>query len=253
MKWYHFGLVFAVIAMGFFVMMQVRLVNSMQREELQRQEYDALVAAVNGAAEVAFGWTEETVNEEALQAVEEVFFQTLAVLHGGTPDAAECAVWREYVPVLAVFAEQGCYLFCFKKGKGHGWSELIPYEDEEIPNRFFSETETILTLYHTLHGARRGNYRMEAAEEGVWEKRLSKACVFAVYAPPLPGYGKTEREGYLYAAAERTTEVYYVTEDTYYHVPSCGECKMKNIVARYNSQKECALDGAWPCEKCLKQ
>ncbi|MBQ9767626.1 MAG: hypothetical protein IJW37_05955, partial [Lachnospiraceae bacterium] len=144
MKFYHFGLIFAIIAMGFIVMAQMRLITSVQREELQRNEYDCLVAAVNGAVEAAFTGTGNIVATGDLNRASEAFFQTLSVLHGGVPNEAECAVWRDYVPILAVFEERGYYRYCFTEGTGYEWSELIPYQAEGISEQFFTEAEDIL-------------------------------------------------------------------------------------------------------------
>lgn len=252
MKFYHFGLIFAVIAAGFFVTAQTRLVSSMQQEEIRRNEYDSLVAAVNAAVEVAFIEAENVVTEGKLQQVSEVFFQTLSVLHGGGTDAAQCAEWQECIPILAVFEERGYYRYCFTEEAGYGWSELILYDGEGIPEHFFTETEDILSRYHALHNTARKTYRMEAAQTSVWEKSLTRACVFAVYAPPLTEDWEKEQGTFLYAAAERTIEAYLVTEDNYCHLPSCEECNKKKVVARYSTQKESAMKGARPCEKCLK-
>ena len=203
MKFYHFGLAFALIATGFFVMAQTRWVTTLQREELQRNEYDCLVTAVNGAVEVAFTGTENTVAKDGLNRVSEVFFQTLSVLHGGMPNEAEYAAWRDCVPLLTVFEERWYYCYCFVEGVGYDWSELIPYEEEGMPEQFFAEAEAILARYHALHYMAKKTYRMEAAEEGVWERSLSRSCVFAVYAPPLTERRNQEQGIFLYAAAKR--------------------------------------------------
>lgn len=252
MKFYHFGLAFAIIAAGFFVMAQTRWITTLQREELQRNEYDCLVAAVNGAVEAVFTGTENTVTKDDLKRASEVFFQTLSVLHGGMPNEAEYTAWRDCVPLLAVFEERGYYCYCFVEGVGYEWSELIPYEGEGISDQFFAETEELLVRYHALHYTAKKTYRMVAAEEGVWERSLSRASVFAVYAPPLTEQWEEGQDTFLYAAAKRTKEAYLVTEDNYCHVPSCAEVKKKKTVARYTTQKESAYDGAMPCEQCLK-
>lgn len=252
MKFYHFGLAFAVIATGFFVILQARQVCMTQGEEIQRNEYESLVAAVNAATEEAFSET-NTVGEEKLSQISEVFFQTLAVLHGSAPNMAECDIWRVYVPCLVLLEERGYYRYCFTEGAGYGWSELIPYEGEEIPKSFFTELEEILECYHELHYTKRKTYRMEAAEAGIWENSLSKSCIFAIYASPFMEQAAGEQNTFLYAAAGRAREVYLVTEDNYCHLPSCKECNEKKVVARYSSQKKSAMEGAMPCELCLKQ
>jgi len=252
MKFYHFALIFAVIACGFFVMTQIQAVSTMQQEEIRKNEYDSLVAAVNAAVEEAFVGVENTVTKGKLEQVSEVFFQTLTVLHGGTPNRAECIAWQECVPCLVVFEERGYYRYCFMEGKGYGWSDLYSYDGGAIPEHFFTETEEILSRYHAMHYAAKKNYRMEAAQEGIWERELSKACVLAIYASPLTETFGKGNGSFIYAAAERVREVYLVTEDKFCHVISCDECEKKNVIAQYSSQKESAMDGVLPCEKCMK-
>lgn len=252
MKFYHFGLVFAVIAAGIIVTTQIYLVTAMKEEEIRRIEYDSLVSAVNAAVETAFEGTENIVTAGSLQQAAEAFFHTLSVLHGGLPDAVGRAKWQEYVPCLAVFDEQGYYCYGYVEGKGYEWSELTPYQGEGIPKVFFSETEKLLSQYHGIHYSSKKTYRMESAQTGIWEQSLSRACVFAIYAPPVLQRLKKTQGIYLYASTGRTKETYFVTEDNYCHLPSCGRYEKEKIVARYVSQKESAIDGAIPCEYCLK-
>lgn len=253
MKLYHFGLIFIVIATGFLVTAQICSVTSIKEEEIRRTEYDCLVAAVNAAAGVAFSGGENRVTASGLQQAEEVFFQTLSVLHGGTPDAEERAVWREYVPCLVVFDETGYYRYSYVPEQGYVWSAVRIEQKEEIPESFFSETEELLSRYHALHVSSAKKYRMERAGGGVWEQSLSRACVFAVYAPKLPEPAGRRQGIFLYAAAQRVREAYFVTEDNYCHLPSCSRCEKSRIIARYATQKESAQDGAVPCAGCLKE
>ncbi|MDD6036490.1 MAG: hypothetical protein PUC30_09920 [Lachnospiraceae bacterium] len=252
MKWYHFGLFFALIAMTFFTTAQIRLITTMKNEEIRRTEYDCLVAATNAAVAAAFTGAENRITKAGLIQAEEAFFQTLAVLHDGIPDAAGRAAWKQYVPCLVVFDEEGYYRYCYVSGQGYVWSELTPYQSGEIQESFFSETEEILSQYHSVHYTSAKKYRMEKAERGVWEQGLSKACVFALYAPKMSGLGKHEQEYILYAAAHRVKEAYPVTEDNYCHLSSCEQCIKQEVIARYASQKESAKAGAIPCESCMR-
>lgn len=118
--------------------------------------------------------------------------------------------------------------------------------------KLFSETEELLSRYHALHTASAKRYRVEKAGTGVWEQSLSRACVFAVYAPKLPEAAGKKQDVFLYAAAQRVREAYFVTEDNYCHLPSCSRCEKEKVVARYATQKESAQDGAIPCASCLK-
>lgn len=252
MKLYHFGLIFIVIATGFLVTAQLRSVTSMKEEEIRRTEYDCLVAAVNAAAGVVFSGEDNRVKASGLQQAEEVFFQTLSVLHDGTPDAAGRSVWREYVPCLVVFDETGYYRYSYVPGQGYVWTATEIEQKEEIPESFFSETEELLSGYHALHVSSAKSYRMEKAGGGVWEQSLSRACVFAVYAPGRPEAAGKKQDVFLYAAAQRVREAYFVTEDNYCHLPSCSCCEKDKVIARYATQKESVQDGAVPCESCLK-
>ncbi len=252
MKIYHFGLIFIVIAAGFLVTDQIRSVAAMKEEEIRRTEYDCLVAAVNAAISVVFTGEDSIATASGLQQAEEAFLQTLSVLHDGMADAAGRAAQRQYVPCLVVFDERGYYRYRYVPGKGYLWSEITLYQGEEIPDGFFSETEELLSQYHSLHDTSKKKYRMEKAEKGIWEQGLSRACVFAVYAPRLPETSEKEQGIFLYAAARRTKEAYFVTEDHYCHLPSCEHCEGSVVIARYATQRESAEDGAVPCDSCLK-
>lgn len=252
MKLYHFGLIFTVIAAGFLVTAQICSVTAMKEEEIRRTEYDCLVAAVNAAVSAAFTGEESVVTVSGLQQAEEAFFQTLSVLHDGIPDQAGRSAWQTYVPCLVVFDEKGYYRYGYEPGQGYLWSEITVYQEDGIPESFFSETEEILSQYHSLNYTSTKKYRMEKAKEGVWERSLSRACVFAVYAPRLPETAQKEQGIFLYAAAQRVKEAYFVTEDNYCHLPSCERCKTGVVIARYATQKASAEDGAIPCEQCLK-
>ncbi len=251
MKMHHFALFFSVIAVAFFITAQTVLVTKMQRESLERTEYDCLVAAVNATVEEIFSAADNTITEEGLDRAESVFFQTLAVLREGSTDPASWMALREYIPCLVLFEENGYYQYYFEPEKGYGWTELMPYEEGQIPGCFFEETETLLQQYHNLRYQSQKKYRMVQAERGIWERSITPPCVFAIYAPQsmvLPG----DSVGFLYAAAGRGYEAYYVTEDNYCHLAFCERLKSANIVARYPTQRESAEDGAMPCEHCLK-
>ncbi len=250
MKLYHFALFFVVIATGFFVSAQTVLVSKMQNESLKKTESDCLVAAVNAAVEVAFSGGENTVTAANLAQAEEVFFQTLAVLHEGMTDKVIWETWKSYVPCLVLFEERGYYTYCFVTGQGYQWSALIPYEGGQIPGRFFAETEDLLRQYHRQRFNSEKGYRMAMAGEGIWEQSIVPPCAFAVYAPPLSFFSE-EEEGFLYAASGLVREAYYVTEDNYCHLPFCEKCEEDQIIACYTTQRESAEDGAMPCEFCI--
>ena len=251
MKSYHFALAFCVIAIGFMVSAQTILVKRMREEHIKRTEYDCLVAAVDATVDVVFTGRGDTVTEARLLQAEEVFFQTLAVLHEGITDRATWEGWRQYVPCLVVFATNGYYRYSYEPEKGYQWSKLLSYNVGELPEQFFSETANLLQEYHGKRLRSSKKYRVEKAEKGVWEQSIMPPCVFAVYAPCMsPG---TEEDGeFLYAASGRSVDVFYVTEDGCCHLAFCERCKNGKIVARYSSQKESAKAGAMPCEYCLK-
>ncbi len=251
MKLHHFALFFFVIASGFIVTAQIVLTVRMQRESTDRIEYDCLVAAINATVEEVFTSSGNIVTEVELARAEEVFFQTLAVVRDGATDPASWKAVREYIPCLVVFDETGCYRYYFEAGKGYHWTAQIPYEEGQVPEHFFEETERILQQYHNTRYDSDKVYRMERAERGIWEQSIVPPCIFAIYAPQSIAVSD-DSLGFLYAATGRTYEAFYVTEDRYCHLPFCKECKEKKIVARYATQRESAEDGASPCELCLK-
>lgn len=251
MKLYHFGLIFAVIAMGFFVTMQTRLVIKQSYVEREKAEYDVLVASVDAAADVMFAGGKNTVTRERLSYGEEVFFQTMTVLQEGATDRGAWEAKRAQVPCLVVFEERGYYLYCRMPDLGYGWSELHLYENGLVPEDFYSETEKLLKRYHSENSIITGNYRMESAGKGIWEQSLMPPCVFAIYAQENL-YSSEDVGRFLYAASGRREESYLVTEDNYCHVPYCERCKTGNVVAWYATQKESAEDGAIPCEECMR-
>ena len=252
MKLHHFVLLFAIVAGGFFLEAQIRLVIKMQNEGTKKTEYDCLVAAVNSAVEAAFSGNENVVTAAGLSQAEEVFFQTLAVLHEGTTDSAARELWKQKVPCLALFDENGYYVYRRTAEEGYAWSQFVPYEDGKIPERFFRETEAVLERYHSLHSASTKRYRVEQAEEGVWERSIVPPCVFAVYAPQVLQFGDNREGIFLYAASQRVRSAFFVTEDNVCHLPFCEQCRSDVVVARYATQKESAEDGAVPCEYCLR-
>lgn len=175
----------------------------------------------------------------------------MTVLQEGATDRAAWEAKRVQVPCLAVFEERGYYVYRNMPERGYGWSELYPYEDGQIPEHFFEDTEEVLKQYHSENSTIIGNYRMEAAEKGVWEQSLVLPCVFAIYAQE--NMYRTETGGrFLYAASGQAETGYPVTEDNYCHVPYCERCKSGTVVAWYATQKESAEDGAMPCEECMR-
>lgn len=251
MKLHHFALFFVVIAVSFFISAQIELLIKRQESAVKRTEYDCLVAAVNSAVDVAFCGIENEVTENSLLQAEEVFFQTLAVLHEGSTDSVVWKSWREKIPCIAVLGETGYYLYGRNSEDDFGWSELKVCDDGKIPKTFYEETAKILMKYQGGQHSIGRRYRMEDAQKGIWEQGICIPCVFAVYAPEV--YFETEDAvPFLYAASGRRIEAYYVTEDNRCHISSCEMCRMENITARYATQKESAQDGAFPCEICLK-
>lgn len=251
MKLYHAALLFVIIAGGFFFSAHCVLITSMREQSIRKTEYDCLVAAVDAAAEEAFPGPDTTVTPERLERIAEVFFQTLGVLQEGTTDRVTWERWREQIPCLVVFDENGYYRYCFVPQTGYAWSEQVPYENGGIPESFFADTETLLQQYHTVSHKNGGRYRVLQAEDGIWENSITPLCVFAVYAQRSYSAVQKQTE-YLYAASGRVREVYYVTEDNYCHLPYCEYCTSDVVVAYYTSQKESAEAGAMPCESCMK-
>lgn len=251
MKLYHYALFFALVCIGFFLTAHITLVLKLQEESNRESEYDCLVAAVDAAVDAVFSGMEHDVTREDLLRGEEAFFHTLEVLWYGTTDRTGRASLRMRVPCIVVFLEGGYYRYCFEKEKGYDWSELIPYEQGKIPKRFFEETEELLTRYHDINYTANRIYRLEQAEEGIWEQKITPSCVFAIYAPVHSDL-RDGGNGFLYAASNYQQIAYYVTEDNRCHLPSCAAYKEGETIACYSTQKGSAEAGAMPCEECLR-
>ena len=251
MKLYHYALFFALVCVCFFITAHIALRVKMQEESVRKTEYDCLVAAVDAAVGVVFDEGERSVTKFDLKQAEDVFFQTLEVLWFGTTDRTSKELVKARVPCIVVFSEEGYYLYCFEKENGYGWSEVVPYEQGEIPICFFDDTEKILTEYHDIHYKSLRKYRMEQVEKGIWEQELSPPCVFAVYAPVNFDLSK-EGRGFVYAASDYCRMSYYVTIDNRCHLPFCTEYINGEVIACYSTQKESAEAGAMPCEKCMR-
>ncbi|MBQ8315930.1 MAG: hypothetical protein IJX95_09370 [Lachnospiraceae bacterium] len=251
MKLYHYALFFALVCVGFFMTADISLRLKMQEESKRKTEYDCLVAAVDAAVDVVFARGERNVTKADLVQAADVFFQTLEVLWYGTTDRTSQENLKMRVPCLVVFSGDGYYRYCFEKGKGYGWSEMVPYEQGKVPSRFFEETEELLTGYHDTSYTSSRKYRIGQAGKGVWEQEISPPCVFAIYAPVHSGISDGGN-GFVYAASDYQQTAYYVTEDNRCHLPFCEEYKEGKVIACYSTQKESAEAGATPCEECMR-
>lgn len=251
MKLYHYALFFFVICIGFFMTAYIATGMKMREESSRKTEYDCLVSAVNAAVDVVFSGSEQSVTKTDLLQAEKVFFRTLEVLWYGTTAGTSGEELRKRVPCIVVFSEEGYYRYSFEQGTGYGWSALVPYEQGEIPARFFEETEELLATYHDTEYTAFRKYKVEQAEEGIWEREISPPCVFAIYAPVHSGLSDTGN-GLVYAASSYRQVAYYVTEDNRCHLPFCEKYITGKVIACYSSQKESAKAGAAPCEACMR-
>ena len=251
MKLYHYALFFFLICIGFFLTAHITTIVKLREEANEKTEYDCLVSAVNAATDAVFSGNNAEVTKAALVQAEEVFFRTLEVLWYGTADGTAEETLRKRIPCIVVFSEDGYYRYAFEQENGYGWSELVPYDNGEVPACFFEETEELLSVYHDISYTSPKRYRVEQAEKGIWEQEISPPCVFAIYAPVHTKLLKGG-SGFVYAASGYERNAYYVTADNYCHLASCEEYKRENAIACYSTQKESAEAGAMPCEKCLR-
>ena len=111
MKWYHFGLIFLLVFGGLFILEQQEEITTRLWENSCQVEYDCLVAAVNAATQVYFEGKGTEAEERLLEKTAEAFFQTLSFLHEKNPDEAGRMKQKEMVPVMAVFDEEGFFLY----------------------------------------------------------------------------------------------------------------------------------------------
>lgn len=249
MKVYHYALFFALICFGFFVTAFITLRLRMREESNRKTEYECLVAAVDSAVDRVFSGSND-VSALDLQQAEEAFFRTLEIMWSGTAGHIGWEDFRRRVPCIVVFLDDGYYRYCRESDAGYGWSEFIPYEQGEIPLRFFEETEQLLKEYHDTEYSSASEYRVVQAEGGIWEREISPPCVFAIYAPVHSGMFQGGN-GFLYAASKYQQLAYYVTEDMICHLSFCEAYRDGTVIGCYASQKESAMAGAVPCEKCL--
>ncbi len=246
MKWYHFGMLFAVLFAGSVIILQTIVVQEQRMQEITRTEYDCLTAAVEAATYVAFEEAGGQLSLPVLEQTEEIFFQTLSVLRMGITDAAGRKEIERYVPCIFVFGEQSCYGYI-----DGTWEKLGESDDGILPEQFYRTAEDCVNGYLRETGSSIRKIRMEAASQGIWEKGLKKKGIFAVYVPVIYTGTKQERV-LLYGAAHVADEVYLVTEDGCCHLPGCEQYKPEEITERYTTQRESAENGAIPCEWCLQ-
>lgn len=213
MKLYHFALLFAVIACGSFVVIQVALLNERKKEELRQTERDCLAFAADDMAKDLFAGANEEVSMQEVNEAGEVFFQSLALCRNGAADVTTKEYWKRKV-VLFVYEKSGYYRFTYGPEKEDGWEFS-----------FYGDTTP--------------------EEEGIIIP--SVAVVFTI-----DGYGTaSDSRGELYVASGITETKYYVTEDGHYHRPECVKCGTESVLFCYATMRACAEQGAFPCEECL--
>lgn len=214
MKLYHFALVFAVIACGSMVAIQVSLLNERNKAELRQTERDCLVSAADDMAEELFTGNKEVSMAKVSQAGE-IFFQSLSLCRNGAADMATDEYWKKRL-ILVVFEKNGYYRFSYDSAKNESWE-------------FFSYGEK------------------ESVESG-----MKIPSVLAILTTAGYGTGQ-DSNGKICVASGRTETKYYVTQDGEYHIPECGRCKEEKVIFCYATPIECARNGAFPCESCLRQ
>lgn len=255
MKLYHFSLIFLVFFGGLIVMEQKDELTTRLREGTQRVEYDCLVAAVNAAAGCYFSMEGKMEGKEGkeilLKNTETVFFQTLSVLHEKNADETGIEAMQTTIPLLAVFGEDVFYIYQNGSGGKLGWSEYAYEADGRIPEKFFLLAGEAVDESRKQFGITRSKSEVSEYFAGIWEKELSRDCVFAIYVPEGVKLSEKEDEVFLYAAAKYVAETYLVTQDMYCHLPSCASAIEKKVVSVFGTQKEAAKYGAEPCPFCL--
>lgn len=221
------------------------------REGTQRVEYDCLVAAVNAATSCYFSMEGKAEKEILLKDTETVFFQTLSVLHEKNADATGIEAMQKRTLLLAVFGEDVFYIYQNGSGGNHGWSEYVYEADGRIPKMFFLLTGEAVDESLKQFGITRSKSEVSEYFAGIWEKELSRDCVFAIYVPEGVRLSEKEDEVLLYAAAKRVAETYLVTQDMHCHLPSCAFAIEENVISVFGTQKEAAKYGAAPCPFCI--
>ena len=97
------------------------------------------------------------------------------------------------------------------------------------------------------------DFYLPAVDENDWKRTIDSISLFVVFQGYPYGYGTNEVfNRYAYAGARvKKADMYFISErdgTKVYHRSDCDE------ITNYNnpvySKKECALQGAYPCEKC---
>lgn len=251
MKWYHFGLIFLLVFGGLFILEQQEEITTRLWENSCQVEYDCLVAAVNAATQVYFEGKGTEAEERLLEKTAEAFFQTLSFLHEKNPDEAGRMKQKEMVPVMAVFDEEGFFLYRRESGTVYGWSARYDYlSGGEIPEEFFHMTGELIAQNIASAGDKR-KLKFSRGFEGTWEKALSPGCVFAAYVPEAVELSRNGRKNVIYAASKISKERFLVTKDMVCHLVGCEGISPEDVLTEFLSQKAAASYGATPCEFCL--
>ncbi len=214
MKLYHFALFFAVLACGSMVVTQVTMLNERRKAEVRQAERDCLASAADDMAVVLFAGNTAEVSLQKVSQAGDIFFESLSLCRNGAADATTEVYWKQKV-VLVVYEKSGYYRFSYNLEKEEYW-EFFPY----------GETDSV-------------------------ESGLIIPLVVAAFV--TDGYGtESDSNGVIRVASGRTETKYYVTEEGFYHVPECDRCRRETVMFCYATLIECARNGAFPCEFCMK-
>lgn len=98
------------------------------------------------------------------------------------------------------------------------------------------------------------NFYLPAVNSSDWQRTIDSISLFVVFQGYPYGYGTEDVfNRYSYAGARvKKANMYFITEESgrkYYHRADCD--KVSDFSTPYFSKKECAIQGAFPCEKCI--
>lgn len=97
------------------------------------------------------------------------------------------------------------------------------------------------------------DFYLPVVDENDWQRTIDSISLFVVFQGYPYGYGtNVVYNRYAYAGARvKKADMYFITDnegEKVYHRSDCSE--VLDFSNPINSKKECALQGAYPCEKC---
>ena len=248
MRIYHFSLIFIILAIAVVSLCENRLAASDKAMSSQLRLDTALDRACDAAAAILAG--EDESPEMIARKAEESFVKSLCAYYGIDPGLPDTENMINKAPVYAITGDEGAFIGYLTRENGklvRRFTERMSYKDnnlrlimEEYCNRYDSITEKEGVYYR---------FDLPDDDAGLFG-RNAKSTGFAVLFRGAEGYS------FAYSVLE-APECYYInlsgdgySSVKYYHSEGC--VYLNEDCTEYNSGKECALSGAYPCPACIR-